>query len=72
MPILLEDTAGAGGTIGRSFEEIAALIDGAGGDERIGVCLDCCHLLASGYDVRTIALRRGRRRLRVGSSGWTV
>jgi deoxyribonuclease-4 len=54
VPILLEDTAGAGGTIGRSFEELAALIDGAGGGERIGVCLDCCHLLASGYDIRTI------------------
>jgi deoxyribonuclease IV len=52
-PILLEDTAGAGGTIGRSFEELAALIEGAGGHERIGVCLDCCHLLASGYDIRT-------------------
>src|SRR5215213_2693936 len=52
--ILLEDTAGAGGTIGRSFEELAALIEGAVGDARIGVCLDCCHLLASGYDIRTI------------------
>jgi deoxyribonuclease-4 len=58
-PILLEDTAGAGGTIGRSFEELAALIDGAGGDERIGVCLDCCHLLASGYDIRTIEKLEG-------------
>jgi deoxyribonuclease-4 len=53
-PILLEDTAGAGGTIGRTFEEIAQLIDGTGGDERIGVCLDCCHLLASGYDIGSI------------------
>jgi deoxyribonuclease-4 len=52
--LLLEDTAGAGGTIGRSFEELAALIDGAGKHKRIGVCLDCCHLLASGYDLRTI------------------
>jgi deoxyribonuclease-4 len=52
--ILLEDTAGAGGTIGRSFEELAALIQGAGGDSRLGICLDCCHLLASGYDVRSI------------------
>jgi deoxyribonuclease-4 len=50
----LEDTAGAGGTLGRSFEELAALIDAAGGDERLGMCLDSCHLLASGYDVRTI------------------
>jgi deoxyribonuclease-4 len=49
----LEDTAGAGGTLGRSFEELAALIDAAGGDERLGVCLDSCHLLASGYDIRT-------------------
>jgi deoxyribonuclease-4 len=51
--LLLEDTAGAGGTIGRSFEELAELIDMCGKDKRIGVCLDSCHLLASGYDVRT-------------------
>jgi deoxyribonuclease-4 len=49
----LEDTAGAGGTLGRSFEELAELIDRAGGGERLGICLDSCHLLASGYDVRT-------------------
>jgi deoxyribonuclease-4 len=49
----LEDTAGAGGTLGRSFEELAAIIDAAGGSDRLGVCLDSCHLLASGYDVRT-------------------
>ena len=50
----LEDTAGAGGTLGRSFEELAALIDAAGGSERLGMCLDSCHLLASGYDIRTV------------------
>jgi deoxyribonuclease-4 len=49
----LEDTAGAGGTLGRSFEELAALMDAAGGGRRIGICLDSCHLLASGYDIRT-------------------
>lgn len=49
----LEDTAGAGGTLGRSFEELAQLIEMAGGDGRLAVCLDSCHLLASGYDVRT-------------------
>ena len=49
----LENTAGAGGTLGRTFEELAALIDGAGGGKRLGVCLDSCHLLASGYDIRT-------------------
>jgi deoxyribonuclease-4 len=49
----LENTAGAGGTLGRSFEELAALIEGAGGGPRLGVCLDSCHLLASGYEIRT-------------------
>jgi deoxyribonuclease-4 len=52
-PLHLEDTAGAGGTLGRSFEELAALIEAAGGSERLGICLDSCHLLASGYDIRT-------------------
>jgi deoxyribonuclease-4 len=50
----LENTAGAGGTLGRSFEELAQLLDAAGAGERIGVCLDSCHLLASGYDIRTV------------------
>jgi deoxyribonuclease-4 len=54
-PLHLEDTAGAGGTLGRSFEELARLIDAAGGDKRLQVCLDSCHLFASGYDVRTAA-----------------
>jgi deoxyribonuclease-4 len=49
----LEDTAGTGGTLGRSFEELAAMIEAAGGDERLGVCLDSCHLYASGYDIST-------------------
>jgi deoxyribonuclease IV len=49
----LEDTAGAGGTLGRSFEELAALIEAAGGGKRLGVCLDSCHLHASGYDMRS-------------------
>lgn len=53
-PLLLEDTAGAGGTLGRSFEELHALLDATGGDDRIGFCLDSCHLLASGYDVTSI------------------
>src|SRR3954469_16693109 len=49
----LENTAGAGGTLGRSFHELAALIDAAGGDRRLGMCLDSCHLYASGFDIRT-------------------
>jgi deoxyribonuclease-4 len=52
-PLALENTAGAGGTLGRSFAELSALLDAAGGDARLGVCLDSCHLLASGYDIRT-------------------
>lgn len=51
-PLHLEDTAGAGGTLGRSFEELAALLDAAGAGKRLGICLDSCHLLASGYDIR--------------------
>ena len=47
-PILLENAAGAGDTVGRSFEELAAVIEAAGGDERLGVCLDTQHLWASG------------------------
>ncbi len=52
--LLLENTAGAGGTIGRSFEELGDLL-GLIDDARVGVCLDSCHLLASGYDIRTPA-----------------
>jgi deoxyribonuclease-4 len=54
-PLHLEDTAGAGGTLGRSFEELSRLTEAAGGTSRLGVCLDSCHLLASGYDIRTAA-----------------
>jgi deoxyribonuclease IV len=53
--LFLEDTAGAGGTLGRSFEELSELLSAAGGGRRLGVCLDSCHLLASGYDIRTTA-----------------
>jgi deoxyribonuclease-4 len=54
-PLHLENTAGTGGTLGRSIAELAALLEAAGGDERLGLCLDSCHLFASGYDVRTAA-----------------
>ncbi|MEA2425925.1 MAG: deoxyribonuclease, partial [Thermoleophilaceae bacterium] len=52
-PLLLENTAGAKGTLGRSFGELAELIERGGGGDRIGICLDSCHLLASGFEVRT-------------------
>jgi deoxyribonuclease-4 len=51
-PLHLENTAGAGGTLGRSFDELAALLRAAGGGDRLGLCLDSCHLLASGYEIR--------------------
>ena len=52
-PILIENTAGAGGTVGRSFEEIGAIIDACGRDERLKVCVDTQHLWASGFDFST-------------------
>ena len=52
-PVLLENTAGTQGPLGRNFDELAELIELAGGDGRLGACLDCCHLLASGFEIRT-------------------
>jgi deoxyribonuclease IV len=49
--LLLENSAGAGGTIGRSIDELATLHDAVGRHPRLGVCLDSCHLWVSGYDV---------------------
>jgi deoxyribonuclease IV len=49
--LLIENSAGAGGTIGRSLEEIAALVDALDRHPRLGVCLDTCHLYVSGVDV---------------------
>jgi deoxyribonuclease IV len=49
--ILLEHTAGQGSTMGSSFEEIAAMLDGVKSPRRLGVCLDTCHLLAAGYNL---------------------
>jgi deoxyribonuclease IV len=49
--LLVENSAGAGGTIGRSLDELVTLVDACGRPERLGVCLDSCHLWVSGYDV---------------------
>jgi deoxyribonuclease-4 len=49
--LLVENSAGAGGTIGRSIDELAAIIDALDGHPRLGVCLDSCHLFVSGVDV---------------------
>ena len=53
-PILLENTAGAGDTIGRSFDELGDVIGATGGDERLGICLDTQHLWASGVAFASI------------------
>jgi deoxyribonuclease-4 len=49
--LLMENSAGAGGTIGRSIEELATLYERLDGHPRLGVCLDSCHLYVSGIDV---------------------
>jgi deoxyribonuclease-4 len=53
--IALENTAGGGGSLGRTFGELGRLIAGAARAERLGVCIDTCHLFVAGYDVRTAA-----------------
>ena len=49
--LLLENSAGAGGTIGRSLDELVVLFDRLGAHPRLGICLDSCHLWVSGVDV---------------------
>ena len=73
--LCMENAAGAGGTIGRSIAELAALCDAVGGHPRLGICLDSCHWWASGVDVSNRAVlaealadldaRLGLNRLRV-------
>jgi deoxyribonuclease-4 len=53
--IVLENTAGGGASVGRSFEELAAVIGAVADGDRVGVCLDTCHLFAAGYDIRSPA-----------------
>jgi deoxyribonuclease-4 len=49
--VVLEHTAGQGTALGASFDELAAIIERMNGHPRVGVCLDTCHLVASGYDI---------------------
>lgn len=51
ITVLLETMSGKGTEIGRSFEEIRAIIDGVEHNERIGVCMDTCHIFSAGYDI---------------------
>ena len=57
--LLIENSAGAGGTIGRSLDELVALFEGCDRHPRLGVCLDSCHLWVSGYDVTDRAVLDG-------------
>lgn len=52
VAFVLETTAGQGSNVGYTFEQLAAIIERVGNRERMGVCLDTCHLYAAGYDLR--------------------
>jgi deoxyribonuclease-4 len=51
--LLLETTAGQGSNLGCTFEQLAEILEGVKEKERVGVCLDSCHVFAAGYDLRT-------------------
>ncbi len=75
-PLLLEQTAGHQGLLGRDFDQTAELIELAGGGERLGLCLDSCHLFVQGYDITdeaglALVLDEGRQEDRA-SSAWAA
>lgn len=53
VTLVIENTAGSGGNLGASFEELRAIIDGVDDKARVGVCLDTMHTFAAGFDIRT-------------------
>lgn len=53
VTLLMETTAGQGSSMNSRFEELAAILEAAGSPDRLGVCLDTCHVFAAGYDIRT-------------------
>jgi len=67
--LLMENSAGAGGTIGRSLDELADLLDALDRHPRLGLCLDSCHLYASGLDVTDPAVVDGLVRELEGTVG---
>jgi len=68
VTLLLENSAGGGRSLGAFFGEIAEILAGAGGGDRIGVCFDSCHAYAAGYDFRS----RGQSRALVKELDQTV
>lgn len=53
VQVLLETTAGQGSSLGRRFEELAAILAQVEHEDRVGICLDTCHVFAAGYDIRS-------------------
>ena len=53
VQVLLETTAGQGSSLGYRFEQLAAILAGVERADRLGVCLDTCHVFAAGYDIRS-------------------
>jgi deoxyribonuclease-4 len=53
LRVLLETTAGQGTSLGRRFEELAAILERVEAAHRVGICLDTCHLFAAGYELRS-------------------
>ncbi|MBS1702755.1 MAG: deoxyribonuclease IV [Armatimonadetes bacterium] len=51
--LLMETTAATGSSLGATFEQLRAVLDGLHGDKRVAVCVDTCHIFAAGYDIRT-------------------
>jgi deoxyribonuclease-4 len=64
VQVLLETTAGQGSSLGYRFEQLAAILAIVEHPERVGICLDTCHLFAAGYDIRSVpGYRRTMREL---------
>ncbi len=64
VTVLLENTAGQGSSLGHSFEQLCAILERVRAADRVGFCLDTCHLFAAGYDISTSAgYRRTMRTL---------
>ncbi len=59
--LLLENTAGQGSCLGYTFEQLAQMLDGIDGGDRVGVCLDTCHAFAAGYEISS---KRGFKEMR--------
>ena len=68
--LLMENSAGAGGTVGRSLDELIVLVDAVGRHPRLGLCLDSCHLYVSGVDVTDTAVVDGLVRTLDSSIGF--